>query len=126
MFGRQREAGVPASVVEPGALVRRAFGDQSEQVVDGPLEPQRRRMMPGDRGKLPFGTGQADHRDVAALVIEQRQMDRGGFAPEPEHAEAPLGEAIGGEAPDRQVDPRTRPRLVLADETALTDEIAQR
>ena len=52
----QREAHAPTIVIEPGAGVGQAFRRQSEQVVDGALQPKRRRVVLADR-RIDCGRG---------------------------------------------------------------------
>jgi hypothetical protein len=76
-------------VVEPGAFVHGAIRLQAEQVVDRPLEPERRRMPAANRGKS-LSAGEADHGDLLARLVEQRQMHHLRLAEQAEQHETSL------------------------------------
>ena len=122
----QREPHTPAIVIEPGPRIGRAFGRQSEQVVDGALQPQCRRVMPADGRKGPVGAIQADDRDLRGLSIHDRHMHRCGFAPKAEQVPATMRQFGRGEFPDRSIDYNAWPRAVLPDLAAFQRQIDQR
>ena len=62
----ERMLHVPEAEIEPGPRVERADRLESVEAVNGPFEPDRRRMQRTDRGKFSVRDGEADDRDVAA------------------------------------------------------------
>jgi hypothetical protein len=93
----ERAAHAPDAVVEPRPLVQSAQGMQTEQIMDGALETDRRWMMPPDRGEAPCA-GQAEHADRAGLV-EQRHVRHVRLAEQAEQGRAAHGEVLDRGAP---------------------------
>src|SRR5690348_3352827 len=72
----------PFAVIEPASRIWRSFCDQTKQVRNRALQPDRGGMMARDRRKFPLRTGKCVERDGIGDFIEQGQMDAIRFTPE--------------------------------------------
>src|SRR6185312_5777726 len=92
----ERVSHVPPSMIQPGALVRRAVGRNAEKVVDGAFQADRWRMNGTDRGEPPRPAVQAQRGEIGAPLVEQRHVNGITIAPQPEQCRLARGKRVGG------------------------------
>ncbi len=120
----QRVTDRPAAVVEPGAGIRQALGLEPEQITDGPLEPDRRRVMLADRGKA-IGACQAGDADLAGRLVQERHVHGAHLAPQAEQGPLAARQALYRGTPDLGRDHGTRPWPVLPDPAVLGHQVGE-
>jgi len=67
----ERVRHAPETEIEPMPCVKGAGRFQAVEVEDGPLEPDRRRMMGADRREFAVGARKGEHRNRARQLLEQ-------------------------------------------------------
>jgi len=106
----------PDIVIEPWSQIRpQIVGgncNKPEQIMDGPFQPKRGRMMAGDAWKCAGRTLVGDDRDLGRAAIEHCHMHCGRLAPEAEQCETSLDQSIDRRLPARLRHNRTRPGSV--------------
>ena len=123
--GGERMAHAPVAMVEPGALVRQALRVESEQVADGALEPQRRRVMQADAGVGIVRTIEADDADARHRRIEQRHVDGVRLAPQAEQAPLAARQGCDRLVPGGNRDRGARPGTMQRLDGVAVDEIGE-
>ncbi len=124
----ERMAHVPEAEIEPGPRIRRVGRLVAVKTVDGPLEPDRRRMHGADRRKLFGRAGEADDRDLAGRLGDDRHLHGwrlSGVAPERQQCGTPRGERRRSLAPALRRHHETRPRPVAVGAFALRNYVDQ-
>ena len=92
-------AAPPDAVIEPGPRILRADGFQPVQIPNGPLQPDRRRMLRPDAGELAVDAFISEYRDIAAAFVEQRHVHVRRVAPQAEQGHLSAGKPCDGLTP---------------------------
>jgi hypothetical protein len=108
----ERLAHLPEAEVEPRSRVGRARSFKAEQVADGALEPDRRRMFRADTRIAAVLAGVSQHDDVVIGLAEQRHVHVGCIAPQPEQRATSGGKEVDRLPPAFILDSRAWPRPV--------------
>ena len=90
LVGAERLGDAPKSEIEPGPRVGRRRRLQPVKVVDGALEPDRRRMQHADGWELAVGAGEREHDDLGRRLLDQRHVHGVLVAPQPKERGARL------------------------------------
>ena len=90
-------------MIEPGPRIRRADRFMSEQVFDGPLEPDCGWVACSNRGKPAIGARQGQDAK-GAVPIQDRHVDLIRLAPQADQRQLFRDEALDRGTPSRRID----------------------
>src|SRR5205814_8707216 len=119
-------ADVPATVVEPRPRVLGAFGFEAVEIVNGPLETDRRFVNQADGREPALRAGQRQYGDGCRALVEDGHMDRISFAPETAQCQATFGEQSRGRAPAAFVHHDTSPGPMVLDPAPIRKKVVER
>ena len=112
-------ADLPATMIEPGPPVGRAFRLEPVEILDRTLQADRRRMQAPHGREAALRTGERDDSDRPGPFVDHRHVDGLGLAPEIEHRPGPPGELLAQPAPQVFADLDARPGTMAVDPVAL-------
>ena len=115
----------PPVMVQPGPRIRQTLGIQARQVVQRPLQADRRRMQaPYRRKTFAFALVAEDCR-LAALGVDEREVHEFVLAPQSEQRALLLLQQRGRLLPAFVADKGARPGTMLHHGLAVVEDVAQ-
>src|SRR5262245_23699966 len=95
----KRVADIPATMIEPRTPIRQTERFVPEQVADGALQSNCRRVAHPDRRKRAVRTRESDDADLVSLSVDQCHVDRVCLTPKTKQCPMPTSKLIRGRVP---------------------------